>query len=119
MKILVDENIPLKTVAWLRSLGHEVIDIRKTEDEGIDDDILWNKVQRLQALIITTDKGFAQHRMDAHYGVLVVRLRQPNRHKIHQRVVDMMTRFKPEDWSGMLVVAQDTVYRVSYSPKRN
>jgi hypothetical protein len=112
MKIL--ENIPLKTVAYLRSLGHEVVDIRRTTEEGIDDDTLWKKVQVLQALFITTDKGFAQHRMDSHFGVLIVRLRQPNSNKIHQRVVDMIGRFKPEEWRGMFVVAQDSVHRVSF-----
>ncbi len=28
MRILVDENIPLKTVAALRGMGHDVLDIR-------------------------------------------------------------------------------------------
>lgn len=38
MKICVDENIPLATVSELRSLGHDVLDIRGTSDQGISDD---------------------------------------------------------------------------------
>ena len=34
MKICVDENIPLITVVELRSLGHDVLDIRGTDDRG-------------------------------------------------------------------------------------
>lgn len=33
MKILVDENIPLITVNELRNLGHEVIDLRGTQNK--------------------------------------------------------------------------------------
>ncbi|MCK4358658.1 MAG: DUF5615 family PIN-like protein [Candidatus Cloacimonetes bacterium] len=35
MKIFVDENIPLITVQTLREIGHDVIDIRGTDDEGM------------------------------------------------------------------------------------
>ncbi len=35
MKILVDENIPSMSVRFLREKGHDVIDIRRTEHEGI------------------------------------------------------------------------------------
>ena len=46
MKICVDENIPLITVVELRKLGHDVLDIRGTDDQGISDDLLWEKVQK-------------------------------------------------------------------------
>jgi len=35
MNIYVDENIPLVTVEELRNLGHDVLDIRGTADQGI------------------------------------------------------------------------------------
>ena len=35
MKICVDENIPLLTLGELRKSGHDVLDIRGTDDEGI------------------------------------------------------------------------------------
>ena len=37
MKICVDENIPNVTVQELRLLGHDVLDIRGTVDQGMDD----------------------------------------------------------------------------------
>ncbi len=48
MKICVDENIPLITVLELKKLGHDVLDIRNTEDRGISDVLLWKKVQRMK-----------------------------------------------------------------------
>jgi predicted nuclease of predicted toxin-antitoxin system len=109
MKIFVDENIPLMTVQALRAKGHDVLDIRRTPDEGMDDKTLWKTIQRDERLLITTDKGFAQHRNSTHCGILIIRLRQPNRQKIHQRIMNAITQFKAEKWSGLLVVVRDEV----------
>ena len=45
MKIFVDENIPLMTVRALREMGHDVLDIRGTVDEGMTGDALWEMIQ--------------------------------------------------------------------------
>lgn len=65
MKIFVDENIPTRTVQELVALGHDVLDIRGTADQGMDDDVLWERMMNDRRLLITTDKGFAQHRHEA------------------------------------------------------
>jgi hypothetical protein len=41
MNICVDENIPLVTIQELRNLGHDVLDIRGTADQGMSDEMLW------------------------------------------------------------------------------
>ncbi len=56
MKILVDENIPLMTVQALCDLGHDVLDIRSTKNEGIKNSSLWNLTQKERRFLITTDK---------------------------------------------------------------
>jgi predicted nuclease of predicted toxin-antitoxin system len=112
MKIFVDENIPLTTVRALREMGHDVLDHRGTADEGMADDALWEMIQREGRLLITTDKGFTQHRDEPHFGILIVRLRQPNRQKIHQRVMQAMAQFVLEEWPGLLVVMRDVVQSI-------
>ena len=112
MKIFVDENIPSVTVQALREMGHDVSDIRGTEREGMSDDALWVMIQREGRLLITTDKGFTQHREESHHGILIVRLRQPNRRKIHQRVMQGITQFSEEERSGLLLVMRDIVQSV-------
>jgi len=109
MKIFVDENVPLITIGALREMGHDVLDIRGTTNEGMSDDALWAMVQQEERLLVTTDKGFAQHRGEYHYGILIVRLRQPNRRKIHQRVMHAMARIRQEQWPGLLVIMRDEV----------
>jgi len=109
MKIFVDENVPLITIGALREMGHDVLDIRGTTKEGMADDALWDMVQQEERLLITTDKGFAQHRGEYHHGILIVRLGQPNPRKIHQRVMQAIARIRPEQWPGLLVVMRDQV----------
>lgn len=109
MKIFADENIPLMTINELRQKGHEVIDIRGTDDQGLDDEDLWQRVQMQKCVLITTDKGFSSHRDEAHHGILIIRLKQPTLLKIHQRVMHAITRYSRRDWLGLMVVMRDVV----------
>jgi predicted nuclease of predicted toxin-antitoxin system len=81
VKILVDENVPRITVEELRARGHDVKDVRGTSQQFVPDSSLWQIASTEARLLITTDKGFTAYRTKPHYGVLVIRLRQPNRHK--------------------------------------
>jgi len=112
MRIFVDENIPSMTVQALRKVGHDVLDIRGTAHEGMADDALWEMVQREGRLLITTDKGFARCRDKPHYGILIVRLRRPNRRRIHQRVMQAVAQFTAEEWLCLLVTMRDVVQSV-------
>ena len=112
MNILVDENIPRMTVDGLRAAGHDVRDVRGTGDQGVVDELLWQVACRERRLLVTTDKGFAQHRGEPHSGILVVRLRQPTRQKIHDRVMQAIAQFREADWPGMLVVMRDSVQSI-------
>lgn len=108
MKILVDENIPATTVTDLREQGHDILDIRGTSDQGMSDQELWQKAVREKRLLITTDKGFVEHRDDRHYGLLIIRLKQPSRVKIHQRVFQALKHYPANQWPGLMVVMRDT-----------
>ncbi len=107
------ENIPLATVSELKALQHDVLDIRQTPDQGMSDDLLWALVTKEGRLLITTDKGFVQHRSDSHHGILIVRLRQPNEQRIHDRVMHAIDHFSESGWRGLTVVMRDTVQSVS------
>lgn len=112
MRILVDENIPNITVQELRALGHDVLDIRGTERQGMFDEALWPFAQAEQRMLVTTDKGFSEHRDKQHHGILVVRLRQPNEQRIHARIMAAFRQFTEKDWPGLLVVMRDAVQSV-------
>jgi len=109
MKIFADENIPLITIMELRSKGFDVKDIRGTHDQGITDDQLWQIAQKEKILLITTDKGFSSQRNEPHHGILIIRLRQPSRPKIHQRIMQAMNKYPADEWQGLMVIIRDTV----------
>ena len=66
-------------------------------------------------VLITTDRGFTEHRRSEHHGILIVRLRQPNRCRIHQAVMLAIERFPELKWPGLLVVVRDASLSVSRS----
>ncbi|MDZ7305275.1 MAG: DUF5615 family PIN-like protein [candidate division KSB1 bacterium] len=118
MKIMLDENIPLITVETLRKLGHDVLDIRGTPQEGMPDSNLLVMSQSEARLLITTDKGFSKHRHEPHHGIHIIRLKKPNRVKIHQRGMQAMNQFGENKWRGLLVVMQDVVQAVWKSKQK-
>lgn len=113
MNILADENIPRMTVEALRAVGHDVKDIRGTLEQGLPDTDVWQIASKERRLLVTTDKGFTEYRMSSHNGILVVRLRQPNRHKIHFAVMQALGRFRDEEWLNLLVVVRDATMSTS------
>jgi predicted nuclease of predicted toxin-antitoxin system len=113
MRVLVDENIPRMTVTALIALGHDVKDIRGTCIQGAADSDLWALANAECRALVTTDKGFTEYRSSQHHGILVVRLRQPNRQKIHQSVMHVFERFSETEWPNLLVVIRDTTMSTS------
>jgi len=107
MNILVDENIPSMTVRALSEMGHDVHDLRGSADEGSPDDVVWRIAQNEKRLLVTTDRGFATHRGEDHYGVLAVCLRQPNRQRIHERALSAVESIAESKWRGLVVVMRD------------
>lgn len=109
MNIFVDENIPKITVKTLKNDGHTVFDIRNTEKEGVPDEEIWEITQKNQALLISTDKGFSRFRNRLHNGILIIRLKKPNRKKIHERIMYAVCYFCEEEWRNRLVIMKDNV----------
>jgi len=86
--------------------------------EGIADEALWEISQREGRLLVTTDKGFSEYRDKSHHGILIIRLKQPNRHKIHQRVMRAAAQFAENEWPGLFVVMRDMVQSVWRAKKK-
>lgn len=118
MNILVDEKIPTQTVKALREQGYFVIGVRESKDQGISDDQTWELAQQHLALLVSTDKGFVRRR-PPHRGVLVIRLRQPNQERIHQRVFGAPKHFADASWPGQTVIMRDRARSVRRSKPAN
>ena len=119
MRILVDENVPNQTVQFLRDRGDDVLDIRGTDREGVEDHDLFQLVIEQGRLLLSTDKGFRAGHFACsgqHYGVLVVTLRRPAWRNTHQRFIDGLTLVEPDDWFGRYLRMRDASHR--FSPLR-
>jgi hypothetical protein len=55
------------------------------------------------------DFDYAAYRDEAHHGILIVRLKQPTRLKIHRRVVQAITKYSEHQRHGLMVVMPDVV----------
>ena len=45
--------------------------------------------------------------MGPHHGILIIQLRQPNRRRIHRRIMQALERFADTEWPGLLIVMHD------------
>ena len=113
MKICVDENIPLVTVSELQALQHDV---------WIFEGLSIKACETIFSGSLYRTKGDSSSRRTkdslstaANYitGLLIVRLRQPNEQKIHERVMKAIGQFSEDEWNGLTVVMRDTVQSVS------
>lgn len=115
MKYLLDENFPKSAQTLLEELGHEVIDIRGTVDEGADDERLFALAQAAMAVILTTDRDFYHTiplQYNHHHGVIVIALKQPNRHAILERLRWALQQSFMDEMANTIVLLRDHTYRI-------
>lgn len=89
MTFLLDENFPRTVGELLSRRGHRWTCPAKEGLIGAGDLHFVEKAQALQATILTTDRDFfhtLHHRYTEHSGLIVIALRQPNRHTIIERL---------------------------------
>jgi predicted nuclease of predicted toxin-antitoxin system len=97
MRIKLDENLPAGLAQTLAELGH---DVDTTPHEGLtgqDDSAIWSAAQDHQRFLITQDLDFSDLRRfqpGTHSGLMLVRLREPSRRNLIERV---RTVFREEE----------------------
>lgn len=115
MKIKVDENIPLRLVAALRDVGH---DVQTVAEEGLTsrpDAEIWAAACREGRFLITQDLDFSDIRLlrpGTHPGLLVVRLREPGAVALAARVNAALRATSIESLAGCLSVLTDRKLRI-------
>jgi predicted nuclease of predicted toxin-antitoxin system len=115
VKIKLDENLPVRLVAVLTRLGHNVDTVRTEQLTGRADPDVWSAAQAAQRFLITQDLDFSDVRRytpGTHAGLLLVRLTRPGRNALFERVSTVFQTEKIEDWTGCLVVATEQKIRI-------
>lgn len=116
MKIKLDENLPSTLVGILSGFGHQTDTV---EDEGVNgksDEIVWERAQRDGRFLITQDLDFSDIRKFApgtHYGILLIRMRDPSRRALENRVRALFAMDESNFWFRGFIVATDLKIRAT------
>lgn len=115
MKIKLDEHLPIRLVQVLTQLGHEADTVAEEGLVGQNDASVWEAAQRAERFLITQDLDFSDVRRftpGTHKGILLVRLREPGRVALLNRVRAVFQVENVEDWNGCFVVVTEHKIRV-------
>jgi len=75
LRFLVDENLPLGIIEYLRSVNHDVLDVAASDFRGSSDKSLWAKAASEKRIIITRDLDYPIPWLrPPPFGVILVRL---------------------------------------------
>ncbi len=113
MKIKLDENLPHSLVQRLSQLGHDVDTVPDERLAGKDDGEVWAATQATGRFLITQDLDFSDERKytpGTHAGVLLVRLPQPGRSALTERVLALFRSEDIDAWSRCVVSAWKSSY---------
>ncbi len=115
MNFFFDENFPKSTGELLHSLGHHVIDIRGSNKEGLDDKSIFALCQEHKAIFLTTDRDFFHtipHLFKHHEGVIIIALRQPNKHEIYNKLKWALDNLNICELTDQIIQLRDNHYSV-------
>lgn len=118
MRFFLDENFPKAAHGLLANLGHESFDLRGTPEEGLADAEISQKAQECDAVFLTTDRDFFHtipHVHEAHCGIVVIALRQPNRVSILNKLQWLIGHLPETDFRNRAIQLRDQTWIV-YPP---
>jgi predicted nuclease of predicted toxin-antitoxin system len=118
MRFKLDENIPVRLASVLGGLGHDVDTVPQESLTGRPDTDVWASTQEAQRLLITQDLDFADMRRFApgtHCGILLVRLSNPSRRELIDRIGSLFLNQPVEEWTGCFVILTDRKIRIRRS----
>jgi hypothetical protein len=115
VRIKLDENLPYRLVPLLADMGHDVDTVFDEHLTGRDDGAVWDAAQTEQRFLITQDLDFSDLRRYApgtHHGLLLVRLPEPGREALFERVAALFATEDVRGWARCVVTASPHKVRV-------
>jgi len=115
MRIKLDEILPTRLVSVLAELGHDVDTVPSEHIAGRNDAAVWQAAQAGQRFLVTQDLDFSDIRKytpGTHHGLLLVRLPQPGRTALFERIATLFEVEDVDSWDGCLITATPHKVRV-------
>jgi len=114
MKLLVDENVSPRVVAFLRQNKIDVVDVKEMNWHGRTDDFLLQKAFEDHRFILTHDADFGTLAVKEEkpcFGILFLRLKSPGAMNVIRTLEKLLT-LEPDLKPGSLIVIDETRFRI-------
>lgn len=115
MKIKLDENLPAEVADLLLSRGHDTHTVAQELLVGRVDDVIIRAAINEDRVLLTQDLDFSDLRKfkpGTHSGIVLIRLRDPSRRRIIERVEQILNCEQVENWRGCFIVISDRKLRI-------
>jgi predicted nuclease of predicted toxin-antitoxin system len=117
LRLIADENMPVRVIVELRRLGHDVLAAREVMPSAPDEDVL-ARAEIERRVVVTFDKGFGElafrHGLAEKCGVILLRLEGHSRDADVRRAIEVIT--SREDWPGTFATATEVLLRIRSFP---
>lgn len=107
--------MPASLVTVFARFGHHTDTVPDEGLAGCDDSSVWKASQQAERFLITQDLDFSDVRKfvpGSHFGILVLRLKEPGRKALIERVQAILRDENLENWAHCFVVATEHKIRV-------
>lgn len=115
MKIKLDENLPIELAELLTAQGHDVHTVPGESLVGETDETIFRAAVGEDRVLLTQDLDFSDMRKFApgtHPGIVLLRLQEPSRKRIIDRVRQTLASESIESWAKCIVVVSNRKLRV-------
>jgi predicted nuclease of predicted toxin-antitoxin system len=115
MRVKLDENLPAVLTDVFAAFGHEADTAPQEGLTGRPDDEIWNAAMSSERFLCTQDLDFSDARKfvpGTHPGLLIIRLGNPSRRALLERIRQILQTEDVESWKGALVIATESRIRV-------
>jgi predicted nuclease of predicted toxin-antitoxin system len=115
MKVKLGENLPVELVDLLAAQCHDVQTVPGEALAGRPDGVIFRASLSEGRLLMTQDLDFSDVRRlkpGTHPGIVLIRLREPSRRRLVERVRKVLAADSTDTWARCFVVISDRKLRI-------
>ncbi len=118
MRLLLDENLPIMTVKFLRELGHDVVGVHDESLVSQADEFIFAHARQSERVLVTYNADFIDLRALAgvhHSGIIRLRISNQRPHFAHPILRTALEQLQDRDLADTLVTVSDQRIRVRHT----
>jgi len=112
VRFVIDECVAPTTALLLRSLGHDVLDVKNLNRLGLKDHEIYSIACQEKRVIFTIDKGFRNFNPTRCGGIIISTIRPNTPSRYEPRLKHLLTTTHFEDLADTLVFLEEKRHRI-------